>query len=209
MMKKKLFFLIIIVYIGLFFSALHVCPADEKTASAPAEKKNHRELIVYYDHGSAENHYFPTERIGDAQALKFDDASTENPQSGQTCIKIEYQPVGDFGFAGIYWVNPKGNWGNQRGGYDLRFASKLTFWVRGEKGGEHIAVFKFGGLKGIYSDSDNHGIGPIVLTKDWQKITVDVSKRDMRRISAGFSFAVAKAYNRKGCIFYIDNIRYE
>ena len=148
-------------------------------------------------------------KIADVSALEFDDGWTENPQSGKTCIRVQYNATGSFGWAGLYWVNPKGNWGNEKGGYDLRFAKKLTFWVRGEKGQEHIAVFKFGGLKGVYPDSDNHGMGPVVLTDKWQQLTVDVSTRDMRYISAGFSLALTKAHNRKGCVFYLDNIQYE
>ncbi len=190
---------------SVFCNLSSVCIAQEEQKKQTQAKQ----LVVYTDQGSEDNHYYPTQRIGDGDALQFDDGWPENPRSGNTCIKIQYKATGNFGFAGIYWVNPKANWGDQKGGYDLRFASKLTFWVRGEKGGEHIAVFKFGGFKGIYPDSDNHGIGPMVLTKEWQKISVDVSTRNMRYISAGFSFAIAKAYNRKGCIFYIDDIKYE
>lgn len=168
-----------------------------------------QELAVYFDKDYIDNHYFASQRIGDGLSLEIDDNWKDNPQSGQTCIRIKYNATGPFGFAGVYWVNPKENWGNLKGGYDLRFAKKLTFWVRGDVGSEHIAVFKFGGLKGVYSDSDNHGIGPIVLTDKWQQFSVDLKGRDMRRISAGFSFAISKAYNRKGCIFYIDNIKYE
>ncbi|MBU0633964.1 MAG: hypothetical protein KKB82_05630 [Candidatus Omnitrophica bacterium] len=169
-----------------------------------------QELIVYYDKNYPDNHYHPSGRIGDAQDLKFDDGWENMPVSGKTCVRIEYRAQGDFGWVGLYWLNPELNWGNQRGGgYDLRFAKKLTFWAKGEKGGEHIAVFKFGGIKGLYTDSDNHGIGPLVLTADWKQYTVDVSKRNMRYISAGFSFALTKAHNREGCVFYIDDIKYE
>lgn len=168
-----------------------------------------QEMAVYLDKDSVDNHYFASERIGDGDAIEFDDTWKENAQSGETCIRIKYNATGPFGFAGIYWVDPKGNWGDEKGGYDLRFAQKLTFWVRGESGSEHIAVFKFGGLKGVYSDSDNHGMGPLVLSDKWQQITVDLKDRNMRRISAGFSFALTKAHNRQGCIFYIDNIKYE
>jgi hypothetical protein len=32
--------------------------------------------------------------------------------------------------------------------------TKLTFWARGEKGGERIEEFKIGEIKGVYSDSE-------------------------------------------------------
>ena len=205
-MRKNILKNILAVFLIIGFLFSFVCLSRCEDA---VKDKEPRELIVYYDKDYINNHYFASEMIGDSDAIEFDDGCKENPQSGNTCIKIKYNATGNFGGAGLYWVNPAGNWGQQKGGYDLRFSKKLTFWIRGEKGGEHIAVFKFGGLKGVYSDSDSYGIGPIVLKDKWQKMTIDLRGRDMRRISAGFSFAISKAYNRKGCIFYIDNVKYE
>lgn len=172
-------------------------------------QKPPQQLIVYSDKDSPENHFYPSGKIADVEDIELDEGWKENPQSGATCIRITYKAAGSYGWAGIYWLNPKNNWGEQKGGFNLCFAKKLTFWAKGEKGGEHIAVFKFGGLKGFFPDSDNHGMGPVVLTDKWQEYMVDVSERNMRYISAGFSFALTKAHNRKGCIFYIDNIKYE
>ena len=186
-----------------------VCRAAEGTAAAAAPATPAAPFVVYRDDGFAGNKFQPTEYIGDKEALQFDTGWKEGAQEGQTCIKVTYKAIGDYGWAGLYWVNPAGNWGNQRGGYDLRFAKKLTFWARGEKGGEHIAVFRYGGIKGNFSDSDNHGIGPLVLTKEWKQYTVDLSNRSLKYISAGFSFALTKAHNRQGCIFYLDAIQYE
>ncbi len=205
-MKRSFFGKILLGCFILQFLFASACLAQEKKT---AKQGKAQELVVYFDKDYIDNHYFASERIGDGDALEFDDDWKENVQSGQTCIRIKYNATGPFGFAGIYWVNPKGNWGDHKGGYDLRFAKKLTFWARGESGSEYIAVFKFGGLKGVYPDSDNHGIGPVVLSDKWQKITIDLKGRNMRRISAGFSFAITKAHNRKGCIFYLDNIKYE
>lgn len=207
MMNKNILY-IVLFFLLTFFAVSN--PADAQQSQDTENKTEQNEqLVIYNDNDSPDNHFYPTERIGDGQALEFDDNWQHNPQSGNSCIKVRYNATGSFGWAGIYWVNPKGNWGDEKGGFDLRFAKKLTFWVRGEKGGEHIAVFRFGGLKGVYPDSDNHGIGPVVLTDKWQQLSIDVSQRNMRYISAGFSFALTKAHNRKGCIFYIDNIKYE
>jgi len=202
-------------YYLIFGVAMLICLYNLKLVQAQQNNKDKtkekelKQLIVYFDKDHQQNHYYPSEWIGDKQDLVLDEADKNNPYSGDTCIRIEYKAESDFGWAGIYWVNPEGNWGNERGGYDLRFAKKLTFWAKGQKGGEHIAVFKFGGLKGLYPDSDNHGMGPVVLTPQWKQYTIDVSKRNMRYIMAGFSFYLAKAYNRQGCIFYIDDIKYE
>ncbi|MBU1044499.1 MAG: hypothetical protein KJ915_08915 [Candidatus Omnitrophica bacterium] len=205
-MRKNISKYILAVSLIISFLFSFVCFSRCEDA---AKDKAQSEFIVYYDKDFIDNHYFASEMIGDSGAIEFDDGWKENPQSGNTCIQIKYNATGYFGGAGLYWVNPAGNWGQQKGGYDLRFAKELTFWVRGEKGGEHIAVFKFGGLKGLCPDSDSYGIGPIVLTDNWQKLSVNLKGIDMSRISAGFSFEISKAYNRKGCIFYIDNVKYE
>ncbi|MBI4846176.1 MAG: hypothetical protein HY810_06875 [Candidatus Omnitrophica bacterium] len=201
---------LLIIFLVFIFLGRNTCLAMEQQVLAEEKSapKQVKELYVYSDKDSVVNSYYPSERIGDGESLEIDEADKENPQSGNTCVKIRYNATGVFGWAGIYWVNPSGNWGNEKGGYDLRFAKKLTFWARGEKGGEHIAVFRFGGLKGSFSDSDNHGIGPVILTREWKEYTVDVSTRNMKHIIAGFSFAISKAFNRQGCIFYLDEIKY-
>ncbi len=210
MKVKELYLITIFVFVCCFiFGASCFGQAVIKEEKKEDKQKLPQQLIVYSDMDSSENHFYPSGKIADVEAIEIDEGWKVNPQSGTTCIKITYKAIGSFGWAGIYWLNPKDNWGEQKGGFDLSFAKKLTFWAKGEKGGEHIAVFKFGGLKGFFPDSDNHGIGPVVLTDKWQEYTVDISSRNMRYISAGFSFALTKAHNRKGCIFYLDNIKYE
>jgi hypothetical protein len=200
---KKLVLVLLIIELIIPAGLQAKAQEENEKNSEPAEK------VVYYDKGSPENSFFPSQTIGDGQAIEFDESWMKDPQSGRTCIKIKYSAIGDFGWAGLYWVNPPGNWGERKGGYDLSFAKKLTFWAKGEKGGEHIAVFRLGGLKGNYPDSDNHGLGPVVLTDQWKQYSVDLSKRNLKYIFAGFSFALTKAHNRKGCVFYLDNIKYE
>lgn len=143
-MKRSIFWTTLSGWFIILFLLAFACFAQD-TKQIKEEKP--QELLVYFDKDSIDNHYFASQRIGDCESLEFDDQWKENVQSGQTCIRIKYNATGPFGFAGIYWVNPKDNWGDEKGGYDLRFAKKLTFWVRGESGSEHVAVFKFGGLK--------------------------------------------------------------
>ena len=197
-----------IFFSGLVLSSIYVLAEDAVSPQAGQDAVP-QEVVVYYDKSSAENSFFPSQTIGDGHAVSFDEGCLDDPQSGKTCVRIEYNATGDYGWAGLYWVNPPGNWGENKGGYDLRFAKKLTFWAKGEKGGEYIAVFRLGGLKGNYPDSDNHGLGPVTLTDQWQEYSVDVSERNLKYIFAGFSFALTKAHNRKGCVFYLDNIKYE
>ncbi len=199
-MKKYLSFLILtfLISIPLGFAA------------EAGEKGSQKEVrAVYTDKGAPENAYHLSQFIGDVEDLEFDEGCAENARVGETCVRFNYKAAGNHGWVGAYWVNPPANWGDERGGYDLREAKKLTFWARGEKGGEHIAVFRFGGFKGLFSDTDIHGIGPVVLTPEWRQYVIDLDCRNMRYISAGFGFCVSKNYNRQGCVFYVDDIKYE
>ncbi|MCM8812829.1 MAG: hypothetical protein NC924_02690 [Candidatus Omnitrophica bacterium] len=178
--------------------------AEEKKADTAAMP-----FIVYRDNDAPENRFYPTEFMGDAESLRVDTGCAEQAQAGTTCVRVAYSGAGPYGWAGLYWVNPAGSWGDKKSGYDLRAAKKLTFWARGEKGGEHIAVFRLGGAFGMYMDSDIHGVGPLTLTKEWQQYTIDVSQRNLKYISAGFGFALTKKFNPDGGVFFIDSVQYE
>lgn len=169
-------------------------------------------FYVYTDRASISNHFIPSGWMGDTNDLKIDEGWTVNPGSGTTCIKIVYSAEASGGnrWAGIYWQNPENNWGQVKdAGYDLSKATRLTFWARGEKGNERIEEFKIGGISGDYPDSDVAGIGPVVLTTEWKKYTIDLSGKDLSYVIGGFCFATNVDVNPEGCIFYLDDIRYE
>ena len=135
----------------------------------------------------------------------------ENAHSGTTCIRIEYLPRRSqgAGWMGIYWQNPANNWGSKKAGFDLTGASKLTFWARGEKGGEIISEFKMGGLTGEFSDSDAAGIGPAMLTQDWKKYEMNLKGKDLSHIIGGFFLSANSDDNPDGFIIYLDELKYE
>ncbi|NQT07259.1 MAG: hypothetical protein HQ575_06945 [Candidatus Omnitrophica bacterium] len=166
---------------------------------------------VYTDRWAPNNHYIPSGWMGDYGDLKFNDGCKENPYSGKTCIKIDYtaEVTQGAGWAGIYWQNPANNWGARDGGFDLTGAAVLTFWARGDKGGEVITEFKMGGINGEYGDSDSIGMGPIVLTTEWKKYSIDLTGVDVSYVSGGFCWSASKLDNPEGVTFYLDDIRYE
>ena len=166
---------------------------------------------VYTDAKAPDNHYIPSGWMGDYGDIRIDDKCLIKPHSGSTCFKVEYNGKGAQGarWAGIYWQNPPNNWGTRPGGYDLTGAKKLTFWARGEKGGERIEEFKVGGITGEYADSDAAGIGPVVLTTEWQQFTIDLEGKDLSSISGGFCWSTNVDVNPQGATFYLDDIRYE
>jgi hypothetical protein len=189
-------------------------PVHENASSrASSEKPNvsFKLFPIYTDASSPDNHYVPSGWMGDYGDLKFDDKYTANAHGGGTSIQVVYSPKASQGarWAGIYWQNPPNNWGTRPGGYDLTGAKKLTFWARGDKGGERIEEFKIGGITGEYADSDVAGIGPVVLTAEWQEFTIDLEGKDLSSISGGFAWATNLDVNPEGCTFYLDDIRYE
>ena len=156
--------------------------------------------------------YYPSGWMGDWGDITLDDSYTDNPHSDPICIKIIYSAAKsqEEGWAGIYWQHPDSNWGDKIGGYDLTGATKLTFWARGEKGGEK-AEFKVGGITGKYPDSLRPPVstGVVILSDNWQQYTIDLTGKDLSHIIGGFVWVTNKNRNPYGCTIYLDDIRYE
>jgi co-chaperonin GroES (HSP10) len=169
-----------------------------------------RTLYVFLDEDSLQNHYHPSGWVGDYDAIRRV-SWKENAHSGESCLKFVYTgktPQG-AGWVGVYWQNPVNNWGDVKGGYNLKGARKLTFWARGDKGGETINRFGIGGIGGEYPDSARTEIGSVILEKEWRQYSINLSGKDLSYISGGFYWITDKNTNPEGCVFYIDDIRYE
>lgn len=168
-------------------------------------------FAVYIDQGSKDNHFAPSGWMGDYGDLKVNPGWSEDVHSGKTCVKITYsgKMTQNAGWTGMYWQHPANNWGDKQGGFNLTGASKLTFWAKGEKGGEKISEFKFGGITGEYPDSDSQMIGPIELTNKWQKYTIELKDKDLSHIIGGFCWAASRDDNPEGFTIYVDDVMYE
>ena len=161
-------------------------------------------LAVYADEAAAT--FIPAGWMGDAKSIKLDPAWTTKPQSGKTCLRCEF--AAEQGWGGVVWQSPANDWGDQSGGYDLTGAKKLTFWARGEAGGE-VVDFKFGIIPQDkkFPDTGKGALEKIALTADWQHYEIATTDRDLTRIKTGFVWSVAS--NGKPIVFYLDNIRWE
>jgi len=168
-------------------------------------------FYLYADHGSRVNHFQPTGYMGDYKDVQVDEKNTEDPANGRTCIKITYVPSdeGKEGWAGLYWLDPKTNWGYKPGGFNLSHRKRLTFWARGAKGGEQIANFKVGGIGGPHADTGSAAIGPVWLTKEWQHYVIDLRDTDLSKVSGGFAWSTSGSDNEGPLVFYLDEIRFE
>ena len=166
-------------------------------------------FYVYSSKYPKENHYSPSGIMGDTGDIGLSGGYIPTPSGGKACLRITYEPKGAKGWAGIYWQNPPNNWGEVEGGYNLEGVDRLTFWAKGEKGGEKIALFKIGGITGRYNDSDSASTGPLKLSKEWKQYTISLKRKDLHYISGGFCFTVGREDSPSGCTFYLDEIRYE
>jgi len=166
---------------------------------------------VYTDANSPDNHYISSGWMGDYADVSMDDKHMGNPNSGSTCIRVGYNArrTQGQGWAGIYWQNPPNNWGSKKGGFDLTGMTKLSFWMKGEKGGEIIDKVVVGGIKGLYPDSSETTFGPFELTDSWKEYVVNLAGKDLSYISGGFSWVVNADSNPKGSTFYIDDITFK
>ena len=173
---------------------------------------------VYTDSDAGGNHYISSGWMGDRGDISFNANCTKNPHSGTTCIEIIYSAERSLGYdwASIYWQYPKGNWGDKGEGYDLSGASKLSFWARGEQGGEK-AEFKVGGINRSsyhkpnrpYQDSFGPITRTVALTQEWREYTIDLNGEDLTNVIGGFCWATNFESNLRGCTIYLDDIKFD
>ena len=189
--------------------AVGASAAKKKAVAVDTSVKN--VFYVYSDKGARVNHYIPSGWMGDYGDVKIDDSSLVDPAAGRTCIKITYTGQAKQGanWAGIFWQHPANNWGEKPGGYDLSTYKRLTFMARGGAGGEKVAEFKVGGITGEHGDSDSASVGPLTLTKDWKKYTIDLADKNMSHIIGGFAWSANRDDNPNGFVIYLDEIRFE
>jgi exo-beta-1,3-glucanase (GH17 family) len=184
-------------------------------------------LYVYNDGCDSLNNFFSSGWMGELATLLENDSAlnptdiidelcTENPFSGNSCIRISYKPSpGQWG--GIYWQFPVNNWGAYPG-YDLSEcvgpsdSVKLKFRVRGENGGEK-AEFKTGGIYDpnlTYRDSYGPlGTGIITLKKEWEERSIELTGRKLSMVMGGFVWVTNYSQNPQGATIYLDEIVFE
>jgi len=143
---------------------------------------------------------------GKLDAIAMDEKCMDNPHTGATCMKCSFKSNDNFG--GIVWQSPANDWGDLPGGKNLTGATKLTFWARGDEGGE-VVNFSLGvlGKDKPFHDSDSAALKDVELTKDWKQYTIDLTGKDLSCIKTGFVWIVGS--KGKPVTFYLDDIQYE
>jgi hypothetical protein len=143
--------------------------------------------------------------MGATDSIEVDNCCTDDPHVGNTCFRFTFNG-GDWG--GLVWQDPANDWGDEEGGYDLTGARKVTFWARGEKGGEK-ATFKMGiyPRTKAYPDSGGAGTPELRLKKEWKQYSISLTSVNLKCIKSGFSWTTPGA--RDPVTIYVDDIRYE
>ena len=187
-------------------------------------------LYVYKDFALTENNFTQKAKIFGANAdlvHDLDENWTQNAYSGGSCIRCQVDTqLGDWG--GWLFLNgylPDGetvarlNDGKQSdAGMDLRGATELRFYAKGETGEETVEFFTLGfGYDGDsgkrlaeYPDSARkRSLGFIQLTSEWKEYVIDVSQQDLSYICCGFGFVLSGTESPiPENVFYLDEIRF-
>jgi hypothetical protein len=180
---------------------------DQDLGVGKAGKSASLPFYVYKDDGHPDNHYGATGFMGsDTSKLKIDHKHQDDHKEGSSCMAITYEAQG--GWYGLSWQDPFGDWGEKYGGYDLREAKTLSFWVKADQ--PHVKI-KFGiGMfnrgKSPWFDTALADTGDMELPMKWKKVEMDISKLDLTRVKTGFYFfggGMGKNYR-----FYIDEIKF-
>jgi hypothetical protein len=191
-----------------YLSEIQYEPADGTEPAAAAPDKGAAATLPFalYDDSVIEPPYVWSGWMGDAANIAMDEKLTDHPHSGKTCMKCQFKAGNGFG--GIVWQSPANDWGEQPGGYDLTGAKKLTFWARGENGGE-LVDFKLGviGADKPHHDSASAELKDTTLTKEWKQYTIDLTNKKLTDIKTGFVWVVGA--KGEPVTFYLDDIRYE
>lgn len=167
----------------------------------------HNRFPVYDDVSSAGNHFHAFGKIPDEYAtVDINGSWSASKHSGATSIRCVFTDSAGANYGGFYFQNgtlttgqtaPQPNCGTvSQAGINLSGATALTFWARGESGGERIEFF-VGGVgrnpvsgapEAPYPDSTSRRpvFGTVtMLTTSWQKYTIDLNGLDLSYVQGG------------------------
>ena len=173
--------------------------------AASAAPKAALPLTIYAEAGGKVP-FIPSGYMGNVGAIKMDPLWSVGPHSGKTCLKVSYTASSKWG--GVVWQNPANNWGDKPGGWNLTGAKTLTFWARGDRGGE-VVTFLFGlvGKDKPNADTGSGKLDSVALTKQWKKYAIDLKGKNLSHIVTGFAWTLGAPGHPE--TFYLDDVKYQ
>jgi exo-beta-1,3-glucanase (GH17 family) len=168
---------------------------------------------IYTEWLAEPDRFVPSGRMGDVDDISLFQCDRTDPHAGEMAIRVSFSPTGTLGWGGVYWQHPQDNWGDLPGGHDLTAASRLTFWVRGERGGE-VVEFLVGGIgdrDDPYRDTIQpaRSTGAIVLADTWQQVEINLAAEDLDRVIGGFAWIASRCHNSEPMTFYLDDVVFD
>ena len=165
----------------------------------------HTRFDVHTDFNSGGNHATPSGWMGDTTLLEMDTRWEANCHSGLNCIRNRIHPKPGAGWVGVRWLQPDNNWAEiPDAGFDLTGATEISFYARGENGGEQVE-FLAGGVTGAHPDSIQPAVstGVITLTDQWQQYVIHLGGADLSHVISPFGWVAMP-----GTTFYLDEVTY-
>jgi hypothetical protein len=164
-----------------------------------------------------ETEYYPSGWMGDGEGNEgpkyltlTHEQATINGQP-TTAIRIEYHR-GPRGWAGIYWQHPEKNWGDAEG-LNLTGAKRISFYAKGERGGEIVEFISGGITDKTHKDQYKKSLGKKPLPTTWTPYTIDLSslsKEQLHRVIGAFAWIGAGGFDKDNrLVIYIANLKVE
>jgi len=202
----------------------------------------HFRIPIYQDIGSPGNRFHARGKIPASAPVDIDGSWSTYPYRGATCIRCVYTNTGVGSFGGFYFLNgllfpdqraPSPYFGTAIdpgsgrpvgtfSGFDLRGVTNISFWARGERGGETIDIFFAGVGWDEYGEEDPqspfrdsmpryppYATELFLLRTNWQHFNIDVSSippEKLTNIMGGFAWVASSVSNPSGAVFYLDEI---
>lgn len=144
---------------------------------------------------------------GDMDAVTADEDWDEGCHSDALCTRIVYAPAqGTRGWAGNLWVDVLYPLYSQ--GVNLEAVGRLTFWAKGDKGGERVE-FRVGAAEGV-TPQPAFSSGVLTLQPFWQQYSIEITEHtQLDHVFSGFMWITSDKLNPEGCIFYLDDMQFE
>lgn len=189
-------------------------PTSGSTAAGDARsaRASRRNEPVYSDWLSDASRFVPSLWMGDTDKVDVFACDRSAFHEGEMAIRAAFSPDGAQGWAGVAWQAPASD-AAAPAGRDLGTFDRLSFWVKGERGGE-VVEFQVGGA-GAADDPRRDTLrparssGPLVLSPDWQPVSIEIGAADRRRVTTGFAWFASRCQNARPIAFFLDDIRFE
>jgi hypothetical protein len=89
---------------------------------------------------------------------------------------------------------------------NLSAVNRLTFWARGDRGGE-VIEFRIGTEEVL--PIPGRSLGGVTLTSTWDQYGIDLEGIDLTNAIGLFCWIAKDSDNRQGAVFHLDDIQFE